>query len=392
VSGGIAAYKACEIVRRLREAGCDVHVILTRHAQELIPALTLQVLSGNRAITGQFERIESPDIEHVELARRAELLLVAPATANAIGKFAAGIADDFLSTFFTATEAPTLLAPAMNSRMWRHPPVEDNLARLRELGVEVVGPEEGELACGESGPGRLAGVGTIVARALEILGAPAAGDLQGLRVLVTAGPTVEDLDPVRFLSNRSTGRMGFAMAREAALRGAEVVLVHGPTTLSPPPGCRAVPVRSAVEMRDAVMQALEGTDVFVAAAAVADYRFASPSPQKIHKEGESLRLELVRTPDVLAEVSAAPAERTLVGFAAETERMEESARRKLEAKGLDLIVANPVGREGAGFASETNEAVLLDRDGGREEVARTSKDDLARRVWDRVVALRGEGR
>jgi phosphopantothenoylcysteine decarboxylase/phosphopantothenate--cysteine ligase len=389
VSAAIAAYKACEILRGLQKAGCEVRVIMTERAREFVGPLTFQSLSGHPVVTEMFGPGATGTIEHIRLAREADLFLAAPCTADVIGKFAGGIADDFLTTFFMATDAPVLVAPSMNVVMWSHSPVQRNVRSLRKMGIHVVEPAEGDLACGEWGSGRLAPVDEIVDRALGILGIAGKGDLAGRRVLVTAGPTAEDLDPVRTLTNRSTGRMGFAVAREALARGAEVVLVHGPTHLKPPSGAVAVPVRSALEMREAVLERLEGTSIVVAAAAVSDFRPASYSESKLSKEkGEAERtVQLVRNPDVLAEAAAAPGRegRILVGFAVESGELEPNARRKMEEKDLDLVVANPV----ASFEVESSRALILDRRGESQPVGPAPKETVARAILDRVAELLG---
>jgi phosphopantothenoylcysteine decarboxylase/phosphopantothenate--cysteine ligase len=330
------------------------------------------------------------DIRHVSLADDADLLLVAPATANIVGKLARGIADDALSTLALATRAPVVVAPAMNVNMFEHPAVQENLATLRGRGVGVVEPGSGYLACGWLGKGRLAETGEIVAAALAVLGRRR--DLEGEVVLVTAGPTVEDIDPVRFVSNRSSGRMGYRIAEAARDRGASVVLVSGPTSLPAPGGIETVPVRSAEEMERAVQERLPRATAVIGAAAVSDYRPATVASAKLKKGPAKTALELVRTPDVLAGVAAAKGERIVVGFAAETEELLANAQKKLDAKGLDLIVANDVTAEGSGFAGETNAAVLLRRDGTRLDVPRTSKRELAERILDEVQALRAARR
>ncbi len=386
VTGCIGAYKACELLRELQRSELDVHVVMTAAAARFVTPLSFEALSRHPVFHDQFALGENAEIRHISLADQAELLIVAPATANMVGKLAHGIADDALSTLALATKAPLLVAPAMNVNMYEHPAVQENLARLRSRGVTVVEPGSGYLACGWLGKGRLAETAEIAQAALALL--RRRGDLAGETVLVTAGPTVEDIDPVRFVSNRSTGRMGYRVAETARARGATVLLVSGPTSLPAPSGVELAAVRSAEEMRRAVLERLPRATVVVAAAAVSDYRPATVADAKLKKRTETLSLELVRTPDVLAAVATAPGERIVVGFAAETEDLLANARGKLEGKNLDLIVANQVGIEGSGFAAETNAAVILRRDGSRLEVPRTSKRELSERILDEVRALR----
>jgi phosphopantothenoylcysteine decarboxylase / phosphopantothenate---cysteine ligase len=386
VTGCIGAYKACEVLRELQRRDHDVHVVMTQAATRFVTPMTFEALSHHAVFCDQFALGENGDIRHISLADEADLLLVAPATANIIGKFARGIADDALSTLYLATTAPVVVAPAMNVHMFEHPAVGENLAALRARGVRIVEPGEGYLACGWLGKGRLAEVGEIVAAAEAVLARRS--DLAGETVLVTAGPTVEDIDPVRFVSNRSSGRMGYRVAEAARDRGARVVLVSGPTALPAPAGVEVVRVRSAVDMAAAVDGHFADSTVVVAAAAVADYRPASVASQKLRKGDEPLRLELVRTPDVLAALGARKGGRILVGFAAETEDLEARARTKLESKNLDIIVANDVGRAGAGFDGETNAALLLRGDGGSVDVPVVSKRELAERILDEVRAMR----
>jgi phosphopantothenoylcysteine decarboxylase / phosphopantothenate---cysteine ligase len=385
VTGCIGAYKACEVLRELQKRDLDVHVVMTEHATRFVSAMTFEALSGHPVFVDQFALGAESDIQHISLADAADLLLVAPATANTIGKFARGIADDALSTLFLATRAPVLVAPAMNVNMFEHAAVIENIALLRARGVEFVEPGAGYLACGWLGKGRLAEVPDIVSAALAMLARRRS--LEGQGVVVTAGPTVEDIDPVRFVSNRSSGRMGYRLAEAARDRGARVVLVSGPTSLPAPHGVQVVAVRSAEDMSRAVAEHAAGASVVVMAAAVSDYRPAAAAPQKIKKDAGPQRLDLVRTPDILRSLGQAKAGRLLVGFAAETEAIVENARRKLREKNLDLIVANDVGRLGTGFGSEDNAAVLID---AREEteLPRMSKRELAERIWDRVEALR----
>jgi phosphopantothenoylcysteine decarboxylase/phosphopantothenate--cysteine ligase len=387
VTGCIGAYKACELLRELQKRDVDVWVVMTEHATRFVSALTFEALSRHPVFVDQFALGEAGDIRHVSLADGADLLLVAPATANSIGKFASGIADDALSTLFLATRAPVVVAPAMNVHMFEHAAVRANLERLAARGVRFVEPGEGYLACGWLGKGRLAEVPEIVAAAMAAL-ARRSG-LSGVTALVTAGPTVEDIDPVRFVSNRSSGRMGYRLAEAARDRGARVILVSGPTSLPDPAGVELVRVRSAEQMAAAVAARSAEADVIVMAAAVSDYRPASIAPRKLKKTEGGLSLELTRTPDILRGLGAGKGARFLVGFAAETDGLLDNARKKLVEKHLDLIVANDVSGEDSGFGVETNRAVLLDATGAVLELPQLSKRELAERIWDRVVALRG---
>jgi phosphopantothenoylcysteine decarboxylase/phosphopantothenate--cysteine ligase len=390
VTGCIGAYKACEVLRELQKHDVDVHVVMTKAATRFLAPMTMEALSRHPVFVDQFALGAQSDIQHISLADAADLVLVAPATANILGKFAHGIADDALSTLYLATRAPVLVAPAMNVNMFDHPAVSENLAVLKARGVSVVEPGAGYLACGWLGKGRLAEVEDVVAAALRVL--QKRHDLQGEVVLVTAGPTVEDIDPVRFVSNRSSGRMGYRVAEAARDRGASVTLVSGPTALPAPPGVTLVPVRSADDMAAAVAAHGSAASVVVMAAAVSDYRPDRVAAQKIKKTAGDVSLTMVRTPDILRGLGEAKGNRTLVGFAAETENVVENAQRKLAEKGLDLIVANRVGSKDAGFAAETNTAVLLDAGGGREEVPLVSKRELADLILDRVLALRKAAR
>jgi phosphopantothenoylcysteine decarboxylase/phosphopantothenate--cysteine ligase len=390
VTGGIGAYKAVEVCRGLQKRGHDVVAIMTRSAARFVGPVTFEAITRRAVITSQWKPGLNADIEHVSIADGAALLLVAPCTANVIGKFANGIADDFLTSMYLATRAPVLLAPAMNTNMLAHPAVQKNLETLAARGVRFVEPGEGYLACGWIGKGRLAEPAEIVIAAETML-APADSALRGQRVLVTAGPTYEDIDPVRYVGNRSSGRMGFAIAAEARRRGATVTLVAGPTRLEPPAVDEAITVRSAAEMYDAVMRVASQMHVVVMAAAVADYTPAQPADEKIAKRGESMTLTLERTPDILGklgEVRARLAGRgpVLVGFAAETSDVLAKAREKRVRKKVDLIVANDVSRADAGFDVDTNAATLVSED-GVEEVPLQSKTAVAARILDRVEAL-----
>lgn len=396
VTGCIGVYKAAEVLRGLQQAGARVRVVMTRHATEFVRPLTFEALSGQPVITGMYDRPDYAEIEHIKLAREADLLLVAPATANTLAKFAHGIADDFLSTLYLSNTNPVLIAPAMNVEMWRHAATQANIGALRARGVEFIEPESGYQACGETGVGRLAAVETIVARTLanlksQISNLKSPQDLVGEHLLLTAGPTVEDLDPVRFITNRSSGKMGYAIAQAAVARGARVTLVSGPTKLAPPAGVEFVAVRSTAEMYDAVLQRMAGASVFIGCAAVADYRPAKRAEQKIKKQGRAgLTVELEATEDIIAAVGNDPQRqgRIVVGFAAESESLLDNADKKLREKGLDLIIANDITRADAGFDVETNAATVIRRNGSREELPLQSKRDLADRVLDEVARLR----
>ena len=389
VSGGIAAYKVPELVRGLRSAGHEVRCALTSAASEFVSPLALQTVSGAAVRTELFDVQEEGRIGHIDLADWADIVVVAPATANLLARMAHGLADDLVTTLLLATRAPLLVAPAMNVQMWEHPATQANVEVLRERGVRFIGPEAGELACGWVGAGRMAEPASIVG-ALEVrLGS---GTLAGERVLVTAGGTREPIDPVRSLTNRSSGKMGFAIAAAAARRGAHTVLVAGPVSLDTPAGVRRVDVETALEMRDAVRAELAASSVVVMAAAVADFRPAERSHQKLKKEdlpdGEGLRLELVRNPDILAEISREPGARVVVGFAAESDDLVAAARRKLERKGCDLLVANDISRTDAGFESDANAVTLISPGGEVEELPLLSKVEVAERLLDRIEKLR----
>src|SRR5215813_11873485 len=386
VTGGIAAYKAAEIVRLLVKDGAIVRVIMTKNAQEFITPLTLQTLSGNPVSTETFSLTQESEIGHIRLADGADLIVIAPATANVIAKLAHGLADDLLTTVLLATTAPILIAPAMNVHMYAHPLVQENMRKLAGLGYGFVEPAEGFLACGYEGKGRLADPEDIVEEARARL---TKKDLRGERVIVTAGPNAEPIDPVRFITNRSTGKMGFALARVAWRRGADVTLVSGPTALPPPRGVRFCPVRTAQEMRRAVWEYYPQATMVISAAAVADYRPAQVAPQKIKKKGEgNFTIELTRNPDILAELGQHKGDCLLVGFATETEEVLPNAVRKLRNKNLDMIVANDVTQEGAGFAHDTNIVTLIDRSERLETLPLMSKDEVAHTVYDRLLALK----
>ncbi len=390
VTGGIAAYKAAEIVRLLQDRGVRVQVIMTRAAQEFVRPLTFAALSGEKVITGMFAPGEehTPNIdsaiEHIAVAQSMDALLVAPATADVLAQFAQGIAPDFLTTLYLATTAPVVVAPAMNVNMWNHPATQANLDTLRKRGVKVVEPGSGYLACGMVGQGRLAENEAIVAAVMEALGT--SQDLAGETILLTAGPTREKIDPVRYLTNRSSGRMGYAIAEAALRRGARVLLVAGPTNLTPPGAAETTRVESAEEMRNAALNLLPQASIVIKTAAVADYRTKNSAGQKIKRQGP-MTLDLEPTPDILKEIAARKQSQTVIGFAAETENVLEHARQKLAAKNLDAIVVNDVSREGVGFDSDRNAVTIITRD-EVIEVPETSKWDVAQRVLDIAVKLR----
>jgi len=385
VTGGIAAYKSAEIIRLLVKEGALVRVIMTKNAQEFITPLTLQTLSGNPVATETFNLTQESEIGHIRLADTADLILIAPATADIIAKLANGIADDLLSTVLLATTAPVLLAPAMNVHMYAHSLVQENMQKLVKHGYSFVEPAEGFLACGYEGKGRLADPGDIVE---EVCATLTKKDMRNEHVIVTAGPNAEPIDPVRFITNRSTGKMGFAMARVAWRRGAEVTLVSGPTSLEPPRGVRFTAVRTAVEMQKAILDHYQTATMVISAAAIADYRPARVAAQKIKKTDGDLVIELARNPDILKELSSHKGNRLHVGFATETENVLGNAARKLKSKNLDMIVANDVTQEGAGFAHDTNIVTLIDRTEHMETLPLMSKDEVAHAVYDRLLALK----
>ena len=385
VTGGIAVYKAVELLRLLTKAGAEVHVVMTRGATEFVTPLTFQTLSGNPVHREIFNLLSEQGIGHISLADRADLFLIAPATANCIGKLACGIADDLLTTTVMATRAPVLIAPAMNVNMYQNPIYRENEARLKSHGYLFVPPASGMLACGYEGEGKLQDPEIIFEEAVAAL---TPKRLAGERVLITAGPTQEEIDPVRYISNHSSGKMGYALARVARLRGAEVTLVTGPTAIPVPYGVAVVRVESAAQMREAVLERLEQCDIVIKAAAVADYRPLKRAEKKVKKSAASLAIELEKNPDILSEIGARKGDRLLVGFAAETEELVANATKKLAQKNLDLIVANDVSLEGAGFNVDTNIVKLLFRDGSVEDIPIMGKNELAGLIWNRVEQLR----
>jgi len=388
VSGGIAAYKAAEAARRLIAAGARVKVVMTRAAQEFVGPLTFQALTGDKVATALFGP-ESDPLEHVALGQEVDAIVLAPATANLVGKVAAGLGDDLLSTVMLAATRPVLVCPAMNVEMWRNPVVQENLARLRARGMIVMEPGAGELACGAVGLGRLPEPEVIVEACARLVSAQ---DLAGFKVLVTAGPTQEDFDPVRFLTNRSSGKQGYALAKVAWRRGAEVVLISGPTALPAPYGVELFPVRSAVEMEAAVTERFPACDALLMAAAVSDYRPTLSEIRKIKRVKVEMQFHLTQNPDILHSVSPLKTKQIVVGFAAETHDLIPEARRKMEEKGLDLIVANDVNRPDSGFQVDTNEVIILSREGEVTQLPLLSKEEVAARVLDQVSRLLMAGR
>ena len=389
VTGGIAVYKACELLRLLQKRGIDVFVVMTQNACRFVAPLTFETLSGHPVAVDTFDRPQTWEVEHIALAKRADLFLIAPATANIMGKMACGIADDMLSTTVMATRAPVLVAPAMNTGMWENAAVQQNVKTLRARGVEIVAPVSGHLACGDSGAGKLEDVAVIAERACELLFAKK--DMEGLRVMVTAGPSREALDPVRYISNRSSGKMGYAIAQAAQKRGAEVTLLSGPVAIEAPLGVKLVPFTTTQELLDRASELAREQDLLIQAAAPADYRAKEIAPQKIKKQGgEPMTFTLGENPDVAATLGKAKRSgQVFVGFAAETNDVLAHARDKLARKNLDMIVANDVTRPGAGFDVDTNIVTLITKD-GQEALPMMSKTEVAQRILDRALALRRE--
>lgn len=389
VTGGIAVYKACELLRLLQKRGIDVFVVMTQNACRFVAPLTFETLSGHPVAVDTFDRPQTWEVEHIALAKRADLFLIAPATANIMGKMACGIADDMLSTTVMATRAPVLVAPAMNTGMWENAAVQQNVKTLRARGVEIVAPVSGHLACGDNGAGKLEDVAVIAERACELLFSKK--DMEGLRVMVTAGPSREALDPVRYISNRSSGKMGYAIAQAAQKRGAEVTLLSGPVAIEAPQGVKLVPFTTTQELLDRASELAQEQDLLIQAAAPADYRAKEIAPQKIKKQGgEPMTFTLVENPDVAATLGKAKRSgQVFVGFAAETNDVLAHARDKLARKNLDMIVANDVTRPGAGFDVDTNIVTLITKD-EQEALPMMSKAEVAQRILDRALALRRE--
>ncbi len=385
ITGGIAAYKSAELTRELIKRGAEVKVIMTANATKFITPLTLQTLSGNPVYTDMFSLIEEYEIGHISLAEEADILVIVPATANIIGKIASGLADDLLSTTVMATKAPVLICPAMNSNMYTNNIVKENMSKLASNNYFFIESAYGELACGSEGYGRLPPLDEIIEEIESIL---TESDLTGEKILITAGPTQEPFDPVRYITNYSSGKMGYALATAARRRGAEVILISGPSSLPEPFGVKFFKVSSAIEMRDTVMDNMGDSTVIIKAAAVADFRPATISDDKIKKESGLLNLHLERNPDIISEVAEKKGDRILVGFAVETENLIENARNKMLKKNMDLIVANDVTRDGAGFQSDTNIVKILDREGQVEELPILEKIEVADRILDRIKAMK----
>lgn len=387
VCGGIAAYKAADLVSRLKKKGARVKVIMTQAAKEFVSPLTFQTLSQNYVSVDAFSAPKNWEVEHISLAQWAECMVIAPATANFVGKVASGIADDLLTTTVMATKAPVVIVPAMNTNMYLNRIVQRNMDYLSRMGYVFIEPIRGRLACGDEGIGKMQEPERIVSFLENLMGDKK--DLRGIRILVTAGPTREAIDPVRFLTNRSSGKMGYALARAAASRGAEVILVSGPTAQEPPPVAKYIPVESAVEMYRAVMENYHQCQVVIKAAAVSDYRPAAKSEKKIKKTDGTITLELERNPDILMELGKDKGSRILVGFAAESHDIQDYARHKIEKKNADMIVANDITQEGAGFNTDTNIACIIYRDGSMEQLPKMPKDRLAHVILDRVLLIMG---
>ena len=387
VSGGIAVYKACEIISRLKKLGANVDVIMTESASKFVTPLTFQSLSLNKVIFDMFDEPKYWEIGHIALAKKADIFLIAPATANIIGKIASGIADDMLTTTVMAAKCPILIAPAMNTNMYENDIVQENMEKLKHCGYHIIEPVEGLLACGDVGNGKLPEPVDIVNRVTELL--LFTKDLSGIKILVTAGPTREKFDPVRFITNNSSGKMGYAIAERALRRGAEVTLISGPTSIKPPIGVNLINTVSALDMRTAVLENLENSDVVIKSAAVSDYSPSEVQKSKIKKTEDTITLTLKKNPDILAEVGERKGSRVLIGFAMETEDLLKNARSKLKKKNLDMIVANDLMTKGAGFAFDTNVVTLLYRDGRTEKLEMMSKENLADVILDRMLEIRG---
>ncbi|RKD27839.1 phosphopantothenoylcysteine decarboxylase / phosphopantothenate--cysteine ligase [Caminicella sporogenes DSM 14501] len=387
VTGGIAVYKAVDVVSRLKKLSANVNVIMTKSAAKFVAPLTFQSISQNYVVTDMFAEPKTWDIEHISLAQKADLFLIVPATANIIGKIANGIADDMLSTTVMATKAPVLIAPAMNTNMYNNPIVQRNIDILKRLGYKFIEPVSGRLACGDYGKGKLAEPQDIVNEIINLFKSDYSKDLEGRKIIVTAGPTQEPIDPVRYITNHSTGKMGYAIAKAAKNRGAEVLLISGPTNLSAPDGVKIINVVTANEMYEAVLNNLKDADIVIKSAAVADYRPKNKSDVKIKKSDDDLNIELTRNPDILYEIGKIKGNRILVGFAAETNDVLNNALKKIKKKNLDLIVANDITQKGAGFKSETNIVTIIDKNGNYKSLKKMTKEEVADVILDKVVDM-----
>ena len=387
VSGGVAVYKALEVISRLRKKDIEVRVIMTESAQKFVTPLSFQSLSQNMVTTDMFDEPKAWEIQHISLAKKADLMLVLPATANIIGKVANGIADDMLSTTIMATKAPVVFAPAMNTNMYENPIVQNNIEKLKSFGYEFIEPASGRLACGDVGAGKLADVEDIYGFVLKTL--YKTSDLEGKKVLITAGPTISPIDPVRFITNRSTGKMGYAIAEEARNRGAEVTLISGPTNIKPPYGVKTIKISTNEEMKDEVLKYFDETDIVIKSAAVADYKTLTYSEQKIKKGEGNLNLEFTRDSDILSILGEKKTSQILVGFAAESNNLEENATRKLIKKNLDLIVGNDIISKETGFGSDDNKVIFISKTGEKTVLDKMTKLEVAKKLFDEIIKIKG---
>lgn len=388
VSGGIAVYKACDIVSRLKKLNINVHVIMTKNATEFVTPLTFQSLSQNYVVSHMFDEPKTWDVEHISLAKKADVFLIVPATANVIGKIANGICDDMLTTTVMATTGKVLIAPAMNTNMYKNPILQRNISMLKELGYNFINPESGRLACGDEGEGKLASPEVIVSMVIDLLNNNNNKDLLGKKIMITAGPTVESIDPVRYITNRSTGKMGYAIAKMAADRGADVTLVSGPTNITPPPNIKKlIKIQSAEDMYNVITDNFDDNQVIIKSAAVADYKPKIYSNKKIKKSNDDLFIELERNKDIAYEIGKIKKDKILVGFAAETNDLIENAKNKVNKKNLDFIVANDLTEEGAGFGADTNVVKIIDKEGNIKKYPQMRKDEVANIILNKVKSL-----